>query len=77
MYTCIVEVGTLIEKQTEVCKLWVLGGICHWAELLGSDACVLHRALAVGSDGAQLPAPGTQGASIPVEGCVLGSLSLL
>lgn len=57
MYTCIVEVGTLIEKQTEVCKLWVLGGICHWAELLGSDACVQHRALAVGSDGAQLPAP--------------------
>lgn len=74
MYTCIVEVGTLIEKQTEVCKLWVLGGICHWAELLGSDACVLHRALAVGS--AQLPAPRTQGASIPVEGFVLGSLSL-
>lgn len=46
MYTCIVEVGTLIEKQTEVCKLWVLGGICHWAVLLGS-MCACCSALAL------------------------------
>lgn len=74
MYTCIVEVGTLIEKQTEVCKLWVLGGICHWA--VAQYVCAAVRWLFVGRDGAQLPVPGTQGASILVGGFVLRSLSL-
>lgn len=76
MYTYNVEVGTLIEKQTEVCEFWVLGGICRWAVLLGSNVCMLQCSGSVGRDSAQLPVPGTQGASIPVEGFILRSLLL-